>query len=740
MLVTLVPTLVACLHVTGALPLPVLDRLENLLYDTRLRATMPRSMDDRIVIVDIDEVSLDRIGQWPWGRDRMAQLVTELFERQQAAVVGFDVVFAEPDGTSGWRSLQELAAGPLAAQPAITAQIAALAPELDYDARFAAALQGRPAVLGYYLTSDRQGHAMGQLPAPALPGTQLRGPPLRATSWNGYGANIAELARAAPVAGFFNSVTDADGIVRAMPLLAEYQGHYYESLPLAMFRQVQGLTQVLPIYGTAEPPVGDVEVVAGLLLRGAAGALPVAVDERLATLVPFRGPGGPLGGSFRYISAADLIESRLPAQALQGRQVLVGTTAPGLLDLRATPVGRAYPGVEAHANVLSGFLSGQQMIRPDYAVGFDVLQVAVTGLVLALALPFLSATWAVVVSGAMAFSLVALNAWLYLAHGLALPLATALLTTVLALALNMMYGYFVESRAKRGLAQLFGTYVPPELVEEMVRQPEQYSMQAEHRELTVMFCDMRGFTTLSEGLQPLQLQQLLNDVFSVLTGIIRTRRGTIDKYMGDCIMAFWGAPVPTQEHAHLAVDAALAMQAAMEEINARHRQQGLPDVGIGIGLNTGVMCVGDMGSDIRRSYTVIGDAVNLASRLEGLSKVYGVGIVASAATRQQAPAYVWQPLDRVQVKGKAEAVDISTPLEYLASPHAAEHAERAERWQQLLTTYQTGEWAQCADVLHSINAIQPESALVALYRQRLEAARAQQPGDRWSGVAVFEQK
>jgi len=305
---------------------------------------------------------------------------------------------------------------------------------------------------------------------------------------------------------------------------------------------------------------------------------------------------------------------------------------------------------------------------------------------------------------------------------------------VFAFALNMVYGYFVESRSKRELAALFGTYVPPELVDEMIKQPEKYSMQATNQELTVMFCDMRGFTAMSEQMEPLQLQALLNEVFSRLTHIIRSHRGTIDKYMGDCVMAFWGAPVATLEHANLAVHAALGMAEAVRQLNQEHQSRGLPAIGIGIGLNTGTMCVGDMGSDIRRSYTVIGDAVNLGSRLEGLSKIYGVEIVVSETTRAQAVQHQWQKLDQVRVKGKVQTVGIYTPWS-----HAAQAPKI--RWEQLLATYRAQNWAECRELLLQL-AAQPEcnATLHALYTQRVEV-RAVLPYDpHWDGATNFDSK
>ncbi|MFT4241420.1 MAG: adenylate/guanylate cyclase domain-containing protein [Acidovorax sp.] len=693
MAVTLIPLVFALLHLCGVLRLPVLEHLDNIIYDTRLRATMPRTLDERIVIVDIDEKSLERVGHWPWGRDRLATLVGELFDRQQAAVVGFDVIFAEPDGSSGLANLQQLAQGPLKDQAAFKEQLARLAPSLDHDARFARALQGRPAVLGYYFTGDdREGRTKGVLPTPALRPERLRGVPVRTTSWSGYGSNIEELARAVPTAGFFNPVTDEDGVVRSLPLLAQYQGQYYESLALAMYRTLLGQPEILP--GFASPaPEAPFDVLDSIVLRhDGRMRQKIPVDDRAATLIPFRGPGDAGAGSFRYLSASDVLEGKLPPGSLNGQLVLVGSTAPGLMDLRVTPVGQTYPGVETHANVLSALLDGNSIVRPDYAAGFDAAQLLGSGILLALVLPGLPAVTAVLFSLGAVAALAGVNLWLYLAYGLALPLATALVMVLCAFALNMIHGYFVESRAKRELAAQFATYVPPELVAEMLQQPERYSMQADNRELTVMFCDMRGFTAMSERMEPLQLQALLNGVFSRLTQIIRGHRGTIDKYMGDCVMAFWGAPVPTPDHAALAVQAALDMAQAVEQINQSHRERGLPEIGVGIGLNTGTMCVGDMGSDIRRSYTVIGDAVNLGSRLEGLSKYYGVRTVASETTQAQAPRFAWQELDRVRVKGKAQAVTIYTPIVPLDALDAAQ-AEAISTWQRFVRAYRAQDWA-----------------------------------------------
>ncbi|MDP3139592.1 MAG: adenylate/guanylate cyclase domain-containing protein [Burkholderiaceae bacterium] len=737
--VTLIPLLFALLHASGVLPIGVLQRLDDIIYDARLRATMPRSLDERIVIVDIDEKSLAEVGRWPWGRNKLGGLIEELFDRQNAAMVGFDVVFAEADESSGLKRLRQLAQGELREQAGFAQRIEQMQGVLDYDAVFARSLEKRHVVLGYYFTSDRDGRKSGVLPAPVMQKQALKGRPIKFTSWNGYGANIEQLARAAPMAGFFNSITEGDGVVRSIPLLAEYGGQYYESLSLAMFRMLVGLPRVEPGFPAERFLSRNYQGLESILLREDRRTLAIPVDERVATLVPFRGPGGVNGGSFRYISAADLLAQRIAPASLKDKIVLVGTTAPGLLDLRVTPVGETYPGVETHANVIAGLIDGKVFVKPDYAVGFEVVILILAGLILAVALPLLSAPRAVALSVLVIGSLLGLNFWLYLGYGLVLPLASALVMALTAFALNMSYGYFVESRSKRELAQLFGTYVPPELVDEMVKDPDSYSMKDAAKELTVMFCDMRGFTKMSEQMEPTQLQALLNGVFSRLTDLIRSNRGTIDKYMGDCVMAFWGAPVETPRHAQLSVKTAIEMSAAVRRLNEEHRSQGIPEIGIGIGLNTGTMCVGDMGSDIRRSYTVIGDAVNLGSRLEGLSKTYGVDIVVSESTRKLATDYAWQELDRVRVKGKDQAVAIYWPMGLSAEISKAQ-ADELRTWAALLKAYRAQDWDQCDVQLLNLERMNAKKYLYELYAQRVASMRQLPFDPSWDGATNFETK
>jgi adenylate cyclase len=372
-------------------------------------------------------------------------------------------------------------------------------------------------------------------------------------------------------------------------------------------------------------------------------------------------------------------------------------------------------------------------------MGYDLLIVLAAGVLLAITLPLLTAVRAVILTVFILGIIIGINFWLYLHAGLVLPLATSFFMIVTAFSLNMSYGYFVESRSKRELVHLFGTYAPPELVDEMAKDPKSYSMEAQTRELTVMFCDMRGFTQLSEGLEPAQLQALLNRLFSRLTQVIRSNhQGTIDKYMGDCVMAFWGAPVLVQDHAARAVAAALEMIVAVEKINQEHRQKSLPEVGVGIGLNTGSMHVGDMGSDIRKAYTVIGDAVNLGSRLEALTRVYGVDIVVSEYTRKKSDQFKWLELDRIRVKGKQEAVTIYTPFNTTEDGNLIK--QEIIIWNQFLKAYRSQNWDVCDVLLLNVGKISSRKTLHDTYIRRIQELRKLPFDPNWDGVYRFDTK
>ena len=724
-------------QVAGFVRLPALDRLEAWLYDARLVLTMPGGIDPRIVIVDIDEHSLREReaggeGRWPWPRDRVAKMLDQLFDHYQVALVGFDVVFAERDETSGVRVLDELASDRLRDSPEFQQAMRDMRPRLDYDQIMARALANRPVVLGYTLLQERGEIARkGALPPAVFDTTALPLALSSVTRWNGYAANLEVLQRHAASAGHFNPLPAADGVVRRVPMLAEFSDGYYESLALAMARQLVGgePLQALLAEGADTTTYGALEALA-------IGPMQVPVDDEIASLVPYRGPPY----SFAYLSAADIIRGTLPKEALAGKIVLVGTSAPGLLDLRATPVSGAYPGVEVHANLLAGILDGNIKQRPPFVRGVDVVQVLLAGVVLALVLPLLGPLWATLLGLGVGGAVVGFNLMVW-GEGLVLPLATVLTLVLLLYVFNMGWGFFVETRGKRQIAGRFGQYVPPELVEEMAQNPENFSMEGESRELTILFSDVRGFTTISESLDPRQLTQFMNAFLTAFSMIIYKNRGTIDKYMGDCIMAFWGAPVPDHEHARHAMRAALEMVGVLARLREEFRLKNWPEIKIGIGLNTGRVSVGNMGSSVRVAYTVMGDAVNLASRLEGITKEYGAQIVVGEQTRASVPDLICCELDKVRVKGKDIAVAIHEPLGFEGEVDAALVAAR-ERFGVALAHYRAQRWDEAEAVLRELLATAPATGqtLYELYLERIALLRQEPPGAGWDGAFTFKTK
>lgn len=717
-------------HALHVYDIPLITRLEAIAYDSKVRLTMPQTVDSRIVIVDIDEKSLAEQGRWPWGRDKLAALTSKLFDQHGAAVLGFDVVFAEADESSGLGSLERLSRGALRDNTAFQSSLHNLRPQLDNDARFAEAIKGRKVVLGYPFSNAANSVRTGALPAPVLqPGDFASDP--RAFPFSSYGGNLERFQSVAHGGGHFNPITDLDGITRRVPMLVKYDGAYYEALSLAVVRTYLNATRLAPGY----PPGSTVAEWLELSKPDQSVRMEVPVDDFLTALVPYRG----YAHSFPYVSASDVLKNKVAAGTFKDKLVLVGTTAPGLLDLRATPVDGAYPGVEVHANLISGMLDGTLKHRPGYVLAIDVLTLVVIGAILIFVMPRLSPLLATATAVLLAAAVCIVNLLLWSSANLLAPLANALILIAALFALNMSWGYFIESRSKRQFTELFGQYVPPELVDEMARNPESYSMEGRRAELTVLFSDVRGFTTISEGLQPEELATLMNEYLGAMTAVVQRHRGTLDKYIGDAIMAFWGAPVADPRHARNALLTALEMQAALTELNQVLVAKGWPSLAIGVGVNTGQMTVGDMGSPVRKSYTVMGDAVNLGSRLEGITKEYGVGIIVGEETREALRGeFAFRELDRVRVKGKEEAIAIYEPLG-IEAEQPKEVLDELKLWNQFLRLYRAQDWDQAELTLMNLQRMAPRY-LYEKYAEAVAAHRKEPPGDNWDGVTVFKTK
>lgn len=699
----------------------VLPKLEGLAYDTRLKLTLPNTGDPQVVIIDIDETSLQREGRWPWSRDKMARLTNQLFERYRVRAVGFDILFAERDLSSGITVLDELAHHGLKSDARFAAELEQLRPQLDFDARFADAMRGRLVVLP--IAFPREVETQGQLPAPLFSEADIAATPILIEPEHGFVTCLPELAEAAAAAGHIDPVFDADNQVRRVPMVKRYGAGFYPALSLAVVQTVVEAKKVTPHFDS-EGSLDSLDV----------GGLLVPVDEYGTALIPFRGGSK----TFHFYPATSVLDGSVGRNAFVGAIALVGTSAKGLKDLRPTPLDPDFAGVEIHASLIAGMLNGDIKAIPAAADKIEALVMVVSGLLVLFAVPFRRPLLNVLGVATVSSAVIALNLALWIHWGDMVPVATTLLMLATLFAWNMLDGFVREGAAIRRLSSMFGEYVPPERVAQMRESGQRFSMEGESRELTVLFCDVRNFTALSEKLPPRELSAMLNAYLTTMTKLIHDHRhGTIDKYVGDSIMAFWGAPDANPKHARGAVESALAMQRRMPTLALEFERRGWPTFEIGIGINTGTMNIGDMGSKFRKAYTVLGDAVNLASRLEWLTKEYGVGIIAGENTAHAVSGFTWREIDRVRVAGKAIPVTIYEPVG--PAPDEAIAAELG-RHHRALALYRARSFEEAEAEFAALAAAHPTTSLYAYFRARCAVFRLSAPPLDWDGATVFATK
>lgn len=601
--------------------LPLDDAMDRMLYDTRVRMQMVKP-SSRVLIVDIDDRSLAEQGAWPWPRDRMARLAEIIGVEGGARAVGLNFVFADTQSRA--------------------------------DDRFAKVLQAAPVAVGYHFSQELGVLSYGQLPAPAFSVSQLEKQNLLASEWSSYGANTPQIARYAQASGFINTTVDRDGVLRSMPLMAQYQDGLYESLAVSVLKLAFG-NHPVRVHSDASDR--------HTLGFGADGLrAPIPVSAGLVALVPFQGRGAAEAGRFRYVSATDVLQGRIEPRLFRDRIVLVGTRAASLNKPIHTPVREDHPVIEVHASMIAGALEGSYHTEVPFESIVEAALIATLGIGASVAM---STCGVIGVIGLTLLGMSALAAWNMLAYsqfGWVIPLACGILTLWFVAGANIVASYLIEGRARRAVINLFGQYVAPQLVERITDNPHDYPLESQDKELTILFADIRGFTRLAESMDPQQLRDFLNRFLTVMTEVIHTHDGTVDKYIGDAVMAFWGAPVDDPHHADRAVNAALAMQQAVAQLNEEFAGIGLPRIRVGIGINTGIVRVGDMGSRLRRSYTVIGDAVNLAARLEGLSKRLGEPIIIGDATRMAVRSIALQFVTHADIAGRKDPVGVWRPV------------------------------------------------------------------------------
>jgi adenylate cyclase len=740
----------------------VLQRLDNVVYDQRFNVLTgtQQAGAQKIVIVDYDERSLEAEGQWPWSRFKLADLVTQLADLG-VLVVGFDVFFPEND-----RNLAVELNERIKGDPAMAEQIGALVSQLDSDLlrtaldadqAFAESMDATDVVLGFSFLNN-QGRRSGALPPPLFNMEPEMAARLSLIEQQGHIANVDVLQNAASGAGFFDTVPDVDGIIRRSPLFMRFRDQLYPALALEMARlyYFEDDFSLQPDRDAA----GRIEGLLGIKM----GNILIPTDDQGRVAVPYIGPVR----SYPYISATDVLRGTLTdaqKELLFNSLVLVGTTSVGLYDLRATPVGAVYPGVEVHANVLNAILNSSPTVvidgemagmgeegalaaiasafdrtkvspfpsRPGFERAVIFVAILAIGLVLSLVYPHLGPALLALSSVTFLLGLTALNFHLWSRYNLDISLVILWLLIILIAMVNMTYGFLREGLNKRVIKSMFDQYVPPAHIDAMLSDPDKYNFAGESKELSVLFSDIRNFTTISEKLTAVELKSMLNEFFTPITGIIFAHNGTIDKYVGDMVMAFWGAPLDDPDHRMHAVQAALKMLAKVEELKSLFRQKGLPEVNIGIGINSGMMSVGDMGSTYRRSYTVLGDAVNLGSRLEGITKAYGVSLLIGEHTHAGLSGILCRQVDKVLVRGKEEPICIYQPL-CPVDEASSELTALVDDHHRAYGHYLAQEWDAAELMFQRLREVDPGTQLYAIYLGRIAALRTQQLPKNWDGT------
>jgi adenylate cyclase len=688
----------------------------------------PRQQETRpVVIVDVDEASLKAVGQWPWPRTTVADLVSHI-TALGAVAIGFDIVFAEPDRMSpaiAERSFRGI-------DPETRAKLDSLP---SNDEALAEAIKHSRVVIGQAGTDTFEPKTQSE--AALQTGFAVRGPdpsPYLVT-FAGLLRNVAPIEQAAAGRGLFSIKAERDGIIRRVPVVMVAQGSLVPSLSMELLRVVSGSSAIL-----------------------------VRVDDAGVQSVAVPGLEVPtdLNGQFwvhfnkhdpeRYVSAKDVLQGNVPADRLSGRVVLIGTSAIGLLDLKTTPLDAAIPGVEVHAQILESVLSKSSLVNPNYAIGAELALAVLFGLAIIVAAPMLPASIVIVLGGCLIAGLIGLSLYLFVEHNLLIDFTYPLISSWLIYLVLTFVNYFREQKQRRQIRSAFGYYLSPHMVEQLARSPEKLVLGGEERRMTILFSDVRGFTTISEYYKddPQGLTRLMNRFLTPLTNAIIERKGTIDKYIGDAIMAFWNAPVDDDEQEANACESALEMLSRAEVLNDELKREAEANGGvymplrIGIGLNTGPCVVGNMGSDFRFNYSVLGDTVNLASRLEGRTKDYRIPVVIGARTAEGAKRrFAVMEIDLIMVKGKKQPEAVFTVLgrsEVESDPRCRELREVNA---QMLARFRSQQWdealqlvARCRKFANGFDL----SGLYDMYEERVEVYRAQPPAPDWDGVYEAETK
>ncbi len=696
-----------------------------------------------VAILDVDDRSIEALGQWPWPRTRIAEMVDKA-TRDGAVAIAFDIVFAEPDRLSPAQIVAD--------NPSLPPDLAQEMLKLpDNDAILADAFARSRIILGQTSVRSFAGNRtekrelanvqfalLGPDPKPFL----MRFPDIV--------QNLPELENVAAGRGMFNARPDADGVYRRVPLVMTVQGEIR-----------LGLTPELLRVATGAEPFAVRTNEAGL--EGVVLARQLVPTARDGTVWPYLTPSL----QDRYVSASDLISGRMPQGRLAGHLVLVGTSAIGLEDFRATPLGVAMAGVEIHAQVLENIMAKTLLIRPNYTIAIELVTTFVLCALVIVFAPLFGARTLMTSSAALLAAFISISYFLFFEHRILLDPSFPLLSTSVTIILLSTVNYLREERQKREIRGAFGQYVSRDLVDQLTQNQEKLTLGGESRQLTLLFSDVRGFTAIAEEFRddPEGLTRLMNQFLNILSNAIMDHKGTIDKFMGDAVMAFWNAPLDNEDHVRSACRAALRMIADVKNFNVGRSSDGktsqkkskdndknqraaqtIHRLNVGIGINTGQCVVGNMGSDTRFDYTALGDPVNVASRLEGQSRYYGAPIILGQNTAYEVRGeFALLELDMIRVVGKEVPENIFALLgdETLFADPAYQTANESNA--AMLAAYRARDWdameRALAQVQSDLMALgMPLEAYIEMYQERLTNLRAEPPGDDWDGVFASTKK
>ncbi|MFW2584749.1 CHASE2 domain-containing protein [Aliarcobacter butzleri] len=648
------------------------DSLDNRLRDYlfTIRGKLPHNQN--VVIVDIDETSIKSLGQWPWSRDKLAKILENL-TLANVGIVGLDIVFAEEDRTSPHKILQDLKIYKKDVP--------------NYDLEFANVVENSPVILGYQfdlVKKDNVNAKVPQIPAIFIEKDKPQDKSYLIEAYNTI-LNIPQIQDKAYSSGFFNNIPDDTGIIRSVPLIISYDDTIYPSLALEVIRVINDTQKVVVQY--------DENGISNIVLDD----ISIPTDRYGRMLINFRGPER----SFKYISAIDIYNNSFDKSEIDGKIVLIGTSAAGLFDLRATPFDSIFPGVEVHANIIDNILMQDFIYKASWLDGANILIIFVLSIIVVMLTTY-TTFWAnpiIFISFSISYLFLVYN--LLFDYGIVLNILFPIATVLIASIMTTLFDYFYNIKKEEAIKAKFASKVSKNVMDDILKNIDKNEFSAKSKEVTIFFSDIRGFTNISEKLDAKELISFLNRYMQPMSEIIIKYQGTIDKFIGDAIMAYWNAPIDIKNHCDLALKASLEQLEVLEKLNIELQKENLPKIDIGIGLNTGTVIVGEMGSSLRSDYTVIGDTINLGSRVESLCKYYDSKLNISNFTKDKLQEkYIFRFLDLVKVKGKNEPVEI---WQVLGKGEAKESLkEELDLYHKAIEFYKNSDFINALEIFESL--------------------------------------